>query len=105
MSTRYRGYMMGELLVVIVIMAFLCLYYLPRYPNIDYRDYDFVNEYLYLQSEAMAKRERIDMEPMLEAPFAIYFSENGNVNQAQTITGQDHTITIYLGNGYIDYEK
>ncbi len=94
---------MAELLVVIVIMTFLCLLYLPRYPSVDNSDYGFIADYLLAQSEAMKEKERVDLSSELDDD--IYFSENGNVNQAKTIKGKKHTIVIHLGNGYITYEK
>ena len=95
---------MAELLVVIVIMTFLCLLYLPRYPNVDYSDYDLINDYLLTQSEAMVTKKRVDLVNE-SVNGEVYFSQNGNVNQARTINGKKHTIVIHLGNGYITYER
>lgn len=96
---------MAELLVVIVVLAFLCIFYLPQYPQVDFKDYRFMNDYLYTQSVAMSSKERTEMENDTIAPFPIYFSKTGNVNQAQTITGELFQIIIHLGNGYLTYEN
>ncbi len=103
MPMRHDGYLMGELLVVIMIMAFVCLLYLPKYPEVDFSDQVFINDYLYAQSEAMSSysQEYLDND-MSSTP--IYFSAMGNVNQGQTISGK-HSIVIHLGNGYITYDN
>ena len=101
MPMRHDGYLMGELLVVIMIMSFVCLLYLPTYPEVDFSDQVFINEYLRTQAEAMASYSQVYMDnDMSSTP--IYFSTMGNVNQGQTISGSK-AIIIHLGNGYITY--
>ena len=98
---RHDGYLLGELLVVIMIMAFVCLLYLPKYPEVDFSDQVFINEYLRIQAEAMSSYSKVYMDNDMSS-IPIYFSAMGNVNQGQTISG-DKSIIIHLGNGYITY--
>ncbi len=98
---RSEGYLMGELLVVMMITAFVCLLYLPKYPEVDLSDQVFINDYLRTQAEAMASYSQTYMDNDMSS-IPIYFSVMGNVNQAQTING-NKAIVIHLGNGYITY--
>ena len=102
---RTKGYLMVELLFVMMIMLSMSALYLPRYFNVDYDDYCFGNNYSLAKSQALLEHKNIEVPYNANLQFPIYFSSEGNVNKAQTIQGCNHLMVIHLGNGYLTYEK
>ncbi len=105
MLNKKKGFLMAELLVVIMIISFISLLYLPHYPKIELDDELFINEFHLAQAEAMAQRSDVQLNSEINTSFPITFNEAGNVNMAQTIVGKKGSIIIHLGNGYVTYEK
>lgn len=103
---QIRGFMMLELVVVLFISSLIMVLCLPRIIKVNYDDYLFGNEYLLKQTSSMTKKEmvQVDNKYNLKIKYPIYFNEDGNVNQAQTINGKKYNMVIHLGNGYLVYE-
>ena len=103
---RVKAYLMLELLVVVLIMAFISLLFIRKMDDPDFSDYIFMSEYLKVKSTAMAKHEElIYNEELVNNDYPIIFDKNGTVNQAQTIITQKSRIVINLGTGYLSYEN
>ena len=85
-----NGYALVEMLLVMMLTSVMTVLYLPRSRDINCDDYIFINDYFKKLS--------------IENKYPIYFSNNGNINQAQTIKGNRHQIILHLGNGYLTYE-
>ena len=102
---RVKGYLMLEMLVVLMIISTALMIYLPRISMFDYTDYRYGNNLVLTKSEAMRNRkEMIINDAGLSLRFPLYFTANGNVNQAQTIVGNKYNLIVHLGNGYLTYE-
>lgn len=104
---RTKGYLMIEMMLVMVIMLSVSILCLPKYHSFNYDDYYFGNEYNLAKSEALKTCESTPVLNLrkLNVMFPIYFSENGNVNKAQTIKGKRYQMVVHLGNGYLSYEN
>lgn len=102
---RVKGYLMLEMLVVLMIISTTLMIYLPRISMFDYTDYHYGNNLVLTKSEAMRKRKEILLDDdTLDSKYPLYFTSNGNVNRAQTIIGNRRNLIVHLGNGYLTYE-
>lgn len=107
MRWHNKGYLMAEILIVMIIMMVVSVLYLPRDFTFDLSDYRFMNEYHLAHTKSLLEGKAVDVDNRyhMDYRFPIYFSKEGNVNMAQTIIGHKHQMVIHLGSGYITYEK
>ena len=100
-----NGYVLVEMLLVMMLTSVMTVLYLPRSRDINCDDYIFINDYFKKLSISMISNEKTyPDDSRIENKYPIYFSNNGNINQAQTIKGNRHQIILHLGNGYLTYE-
>jgi len=89
-----KGYTLIEMLLVIIVISLFALTGIYINKDYSYDYYDYLNEYLLKQSEAMLDREDKSME------YGISFNSMGHINQARTIKFDNRDLVIHLGNGY-----
>ncbi len=95
-----KGFTLLEMLIVLSIVCLLFTITLTSKTHIDEDYYSFSSKYLYLQSEAMRKAEKISIDD-----YDIYFNTKGNVNRAQTLTFSNFKkIIVELGGGRLVQE-
>ncbi len=94
---------MVEMLITIVILILLTNITLRFHTINDSSYYTFPNEYARIQSECMLSTVPAEYESSLENNPLIRFNENGNVNQARTLSfyvgNRIRQIVIELGTG------
>ena len=107
MRLHSKGYLMAEILIVMVIMMIVSILYLPRDIAFDLSDYRFISEYHLAHTLSLLEERVVNLEDLhhMNYRYPIYFSKEGNVNMAQTILGHKHQMVIHLGSGYLTYEK
>ncbi|MDO4500249.1 MAG: prepilin-type N-terminal cleavage/methylation domain-containing protein [Erysipelotrichaceae bacterium] len=96
--TNRRGYTLLEVLIVVLILSSMAVVSLSKNVFVEVEHYEFMNEYLKGQIEAMVNREYVHLDN------GIYFNENGHVNMANTYCFDRHKVISHLGNGYLSYE-
>lgn len=100
MIRNNKGNTIVDMLVItLIVMACMCLT-LRRNININCDHYDFMNEYLLAQVNALRNRENV----LLDYDSSIYFNESGHVNRAGTYYFDNHKVISHIGNGYLTYE-
>lgn len=93
-----KGYNMLEMIICIFILASITLLALNYNSEISFKEYYYLNNYLFLQSKSFCEKKEYD------AGNNVYFNHMGHVNQAKTIRYDIHNIIIHLGNGYATFE-
>lgn len=93
-----KGFSMLEMLICMVMLSSLVLLTLNNTNSLNLDYCYFLNDYLYLQSEALLKRHDVTVDK------GIYFNNMGHVNQAKTIDFTNHKVIIHLGSGYATKE-
>jgi len=97
-----KGYILLELVVVLLVMSVLELLFLPRLKEPKLNSYNFMNEYLLNQSIALVTNKEVVMETYKYGiNDKINFNEKANVNQARTINIDSKQVIITLGMGRI----
>lgn len=98
--TLNNGFTLLEMLIVLVIMSIFLL--LTGIYKVDYDEeyYLFPSIYLYNQSEAMLKAEKVYMDD-----YDISFNSEGHVNRAQTLYFINKKIVVELGGGRLVFES
>lgn len=105
MPSAIRGYAMIEMLMILMVTSLMTVLYLPRSNDINIDDYIFINDYLKSMSISLISNSRtFPDDSKISNQYPIYFTDNGNINKAQTIMGNRHKIILHLGNGYLTYE-
>jgi len=101
-----KGFILLDLLVVLIIMGGLELLLVPKFNKIDTAGYNFTNEYLLNQTLALknASKQYFDTSKY-QINANISFNQAGNVNQAQTIFLNHKQAVITLGMGRIHLEE
>ncbi len=96
-----KGFTLLEMLIVLSIVCLFFTITLFHRTSIDEDYYSFSSKYLYLQSEAMRKAEKVSLED-----YDIYFNSKGNVNRAQTLSFSNFKkIIVELGGGRLVQEE
>lgn len=93
-----KGFSLVEMLVCICIISALTILSISNISRLNLEHYDFLNDYVLKQSQALLSRENVDVSK------GIYFNNMGHINQARTIDFNNHSVIIHLGNGYATYE-
>ncbi len=96
-----KGFTLVECVVVLALLSILQLLTLPYVYKKKSDFYIFKNDYLKVQSEAMATREKRKMEIDVDGiiPYPIQFNAKGNVNRAQTCLFDDKKVVIMIAGG------
>ena len=97
-SQTDKGFTMLEMLIGLIIISSFGIITLNRYTYSDNQIYEYINNYLLAQSEALTQRKDVYYDK------GIYFNSMGHVNQARTLNFKNHKLIIHLGNGYVTYE-
>lgn len=93
-----KGSSLLEVLLTLCILSSLMLVTLSYNHSLNLDHLNFMNEY---------ERKKCDSLIYHSDSYAlkgVTFNSNGNVNRANTLKFNNHTITIHLGNGYVTYE-
>ena len=80
-----KGFTLLEMLIVISIISMIIIVTFTNKISIDKDYYAFASHYLFMQSEALRKNEKIFFNDK-----NISFNANGNVNKAQTINFENN---------------
>ena len=105
MPIAANGYVLVEMLLIMMLTSVMTVLYLPKSGDINCDDYIFINDYLNKLGMSIISNEKTyPDDSRVDNKYPIYFSGNGNINQAQTIKGNRHQIILHLGNGYLTYE-
>lgn len=101
-----EGFLMFEVCAVIFIISIFSVLFLNESVVPDFTYYRFLSIYTKTQSDAMLEKTTAHMEQIPQADHLIWFNQQGNVNQAQTIYFQERNkkIVIELGSGRLVYE-
>lgn len=103
---RAKGYLMLELLIVIMIMSVLTTLFIYNFNIPDFNEYIFMSEYLKTKTLAMREHRQIVYDQdYLNHDYPIIINKSGTINQAQTIHSKNHQLKINLGSGYLVYER
>lgn len=95
-----KGFTLLEMLIVISIISMIIIVTFTNKINIDKDYYAFASHYLFMQSEALRKNEKIFFNDK-----NISFNANGNVNKAQTIHFENNKdIVVELGGGRLVFK-
>lgn len=97
--TSNKGFLLVELCIVTLSLGFITCLCMHSYETEQAAYYEFSDEYLCKQSEAIAKSQKMEMSVDFGSP--ITWNEDGNVNQARTICFGKKKIIIELGGGRI----
>ena len=97
MSATDKGYSILEMLICLMIISSISLLALNYHKVLELDHFNFLNEYLIRQSEAISTKKPSIYEK------GITFNEMGHVNQARTINFGKYDVIIHLGNGYATY--
>ena len=94
-----KGFTLLEMLLVVMMLSSLALLTLNNFKDLNNDHLLFMNEYLKTQNEALTRKEEMSL-----SKYGIFFYKSGRVNQARTISINNHKVIIHLGNGYLTYE-
>ena len=89
---------MLQILAGLCVVTAMALISFSRISKTDLSYYDYLNEYVLKQSEAMRYRKPVVYEK------GVSFNSMGHVNQGRTIDFLRHKVIIHLGNGYASLE-
>ena len=89
---------MIEMLLVMMLISAFSLIALKKHSKLDLEAYYYLNDYLYVQAEAMLKRQDRVYDK------GVTFNGMGHVNLARTISFGKHEVIVHLGNGYATIE-
>lgn len=94
MLMNKKGFSMLEMLICMCIISILMLFSISNTNKLNLEHYDFMNNYILLQSKAILNKQEEQIGK------GLYFNSMGHINQAKTIDFNNRSIIIHLGNGY-----
>lgn len=97
--TTNKGFGLLDMLIVLFIVTSMMLVALTKYRTPDFDYIYLTNDILDAHINSLVNKENSNVSGQ-----DIYFNENGNINKAKTITFNNHSIILHLGNGYLVYE-
>ena len=93
-----RGFLMLESLACLFLVTIISIICLGLFKARDYSHLEFANQYLKLQTESFALKERNSFE------YGVSFNSMGHVNKGNSIAFGKRKVVIHLGNGFITIE-
>jgi competence protein ComGC len=97
-----KGYILIELLIVLLIMSVLEIIFLPQLKEPKLNSYNFKNDYLLAQTIALVNNEKVIVDTgKYNINSKLELNSKANVNKAQSLNIDNHKIIITLGMGRI----